>query len=95
MPAASRLTMTLAAYLFASSAPTAELFAADRDEALSYIHEVDQRFGARAAAVTWSETTFALGDHPEIAADRWLASLETALMVVTADSPRMRTEVML
>lgn len=82
MPArATRLTTTLATYLYLSDATTdqlAGLTPIDRAQALGYIGQADQRFGFDAAEIALAETAYALGDHPETAMPRWTASLAAA-----------------
>jgi hypothetical protein len=77
----SRVTTTLATFLFVSQAPQAE-FAENPVRTRELIHETADRLGPDGAAKAVAEAAYEYGRHPETAAAHMRACL---LAVETAD----------
>ncbi len=81
MSSTSRVTTTLAMFLFVSQAPRSE-FAQNPDRTRKLVHETAHRLGPNGAAHAIAEVAFEYGQHPETAAAHMRACL---LAVESAD----------
>ncbi|MFF3061573.1 hypothetical protein [Streptomyces sp. NPDC057909] len=90
MRSTSRVTTTLATFLFVSQAPTAE-FAANPARTSELIHETAARLGPEGAATALAELAHEYGRHPETAAAHMrtcLLAVETAAVTIPLPLPR-------
>jgi hypothetical protein len=71
----SRVTTTLANFLFVSQAPVAE-FATNPARTRELIHQTADRLGPNGAAAAVAEVAYEYGEHPETAAARIRACLQ-------------------
>lgn len=86
----SKVSATLAAFLFISQAPVEEL-AGDRDRTLALIHQTADLLGPDGAKTALAETAYAYGDHPETAVPRMAAcvkAVETLPIKASILAPR-------
>ncbi|MDF4254688.1 hypothetical protein [Streptomyces sp. WMMB303] len=74
----SRLTTTLATFLFSSPTPTPD-FPRDPERLGEMIREAEARLGTADAAL--SSLAYAYGDHPETAAERMATCLRAVKVV--------------
>ncbi|MBY8868738.1 hypothetical protein [Streptomyces sennicomposti] len=74
MRSTSRVTTTLATFLFVSQAPVAA-FATNPARTRELIHEAADRLGPEGAALAVAEVAYDYGKHPEDAAARMTACL--------------------
>ncbi|WP_328974000.1 hypothetical protein [Streptomyces sp. NBC_00239] len=81
MRSTSRVTTTLATFLFVSQAPVAE-FATNPARTRELVHETADRLGPNGAADAVAEFAYEYGEHPETAAAHMRACL---LAVESAD----------
>ncbi|MGW1101326.1 hypothetical protein ACWD64_37785 [Streptomyces antibioticus] len=81
MRSTSRVTTTLATFLFVSQAPVAE-FATNPARTRELVHETADRLGPSGAADAVAEVAYEYGRHPETAAAHMRACL---LAVESAD----------
>ncbi|MCZ0984038.1 hypothetical protein O1L60_45570 [Streptomyces diastatochromogenes] len=91
MRSTSRVTTTLATFLFVSQAPVAE-FAMNPVRTRELVHETAARLGSNGAAAALGEAAYDYGKHPEDAAARMRACLlavEAANFATFVPGPRM------
>ncbi|MCG0065965.1 hypothetical protein L0F81_22155 [Streptomyces tricolor] len=74
MRSTSRVTTTLATFLFVSQAPQAE-FAKNPARTRELIHQTAARLGPEGAAKAVAEVAYEYGEHPETAAAHMRACL--------------------
>ena len=93
MRTTSKITVTLAHFLFASQAPAAE-FVKDPARARELIHSTSDRLGPDAAHLAEAEVAFEYGEHPETAAAHMKVCLyAVASARITVPVPAQRTAV--
>ena len=91
MRSTSRVTTTLATFLFVSQAPVAE-FAKNPRRTRELIHETADRLGPDGAAKAVAEVAYEYGEHPETAAAHMRACLravEAADFQTYVPAPRL------
>ncbi|MFM9625071.1 hypothetical protein ACKI14_45025 [Streptomyces turgidiscabies] len=93
MRTTSKVTVTLAHFLFVSQAPAAEFVKAP-ERALELIHTTSNQLGPDAAHKAAAEVAFEYGRHPETAAAHMRVCLRAvASSPITISAPLQRTAV--
>ncbi|MEV8590885.1 hypothetical protein AB0424_28495 [Streptomyces sp. NPDC051180] len=91
MRSTSKITTTLATFLFVSQAPVAE-FAQNPARTRELIHETADRLGTHGANRALAEVAYEYGEHPETAAAHMTACLkavEDARFQTCVPEPRL------